>query len=334
MFTFRFEHIEFLGGLLALPLLVILFAGVLRWKKMVRKKIGDPALVSGLTKSYSPAAFLLKFVVVLTGFALVVLAAANLQRPGPADHISRKGVDVIVALDVSNSMLAEDVKPSRLARAKQFITRLTDKLDNDRVGLVLFAGRAYLQMPLTTDQGATAMYVQNAGPDAVPSQGTVIGQALKLSATCFNPQERKYKAIVLISDGEDHDPEALKVAKELVTEGVMINTVGIGSPEGSPIIDNSTHEARKDAAGNMVITKLNEPELQQLATETNGLYVRLDDPDDAAAKISSQLAKMDKTTTGDKSFAGFKSYFQWFLALAFILLLLEIFLSEKKIQRS
>ena len=298
----------------------------------MQKRIGDPKLVAALIKNYSAAKFAVKFILIFLAFALIVLAAANLQQPGVTDNINRKGVDVMVALDVSNSMLAEDIKPNRLERAKQLVTKLMDKMDNDRIGLVLFAGRAYLQMPLTTDHGAAKMYIQNAGPDAVPTQGTVIGEALKLPPVAFNSKERKYKSIVLISDGEDHDPEALKMAQSLSQSGVMINTVGIGSPEGAPIIDHSINEARKDAQGNTIITKLNETELQQLAQSTHGIYVRLDDADDAAAKITAQLATIEQKATGDKSFTDYISYFQWFLAAALLFLLIETFIPERKMK--
>ncbi len=298
----------------------------------MQKKMGDPALVAALVKNYSPVKFAVKFILVAIAFALIVVASANLQKPGVADTVNRKGVDVMVALDVSNSMMAEDIKPTRLERAKQMVTKLMDKMDNDRIGLVLFAGRAYMQMPLTTDHGAAKMYIQNAGPDAVPVQGTVIGEALKISNSGFNSKERKFKAIVLISDGEDHDPEALQMAKSLSQSGVMINTVGIGSPEGAPIIDYATNEARKDAQGNTIITKLNETELQQLAQSTNGVYIRLDDTDDAAAKITAQLATIEQKATGDKSFAEYKSYFQWFLVAALLFLLIETFIPERKMK--
>jgi Ca-activated chloride channel family protein len=261
---FRFQHIEFLVGLAALPLLIILFVWLIAWKKKTGKKIGDPKLVAELIKNYSRPLFMAKYILLLLAFALIVMGAANLQKQGVPEKVNRKGVDVMVALDVSNSMLAADVKPSRLERARQLVTRLMDKMENDRIGLVLFAGHAYMQMPLTTDHGAARMYIQNAGPDAVPTQGTVIGEALKISNSAFNSKERKFKSIILISDGEDHDPEALELAKSLAESGVMINTVGIGSAEGSPIIDPATNETRKDNQGNAIITRLNEPELQQL----------------------------------------------------------------------
>jgi Ca-activated chloride channel family protein len=328
--NFRFEHIEFLPGLALLLVPVLLFLAVLRWKRMTRQKIGEPALVNELVKNYSPLRFTIRFVVLAVALGSIIMAAANLQSQGKAETVSRKGVDVMVALDVSNSMLAEDIKPNRLERAKQLITKLIDNMENDRIGLVLFAGRAYMQMPLTTDHSAAKMYVQTAGPDAVPTQGTVISDALKISSGGFNSKERKFKAIILISDGEDHDPEALKMAQSLAQAGAMINTVGIGSAEGVPIIDHNSNQAKKDAQGNTIITKLNETELQQLSQATNGIYVHLEDVDDAASKITSQLATIQQKATGDKSFINYKSFFQWFLGAALLLLLAELLIPERK----
>ena len=166
-------------------------------------------LVQLLIADYSRLTFLVKFLLIVVTITLLVLGLSNLQAEGRADNVKRKGVDVMIALDVSKSMLATDIKPDRLSRAKQLITRLINKLPDDRIGIVLFAGRAYLQMPLSTDHGAALMYVQQAGPESVPTQGTVISEALKLSAQSFNSKERKFKSIVLITDGEDHDPEAM-----------------------------------------------------------------------------------------------------------------------------
>jgi Ca-activated chloride channel family protein len=246
------------------------------------------------------------------------------------ENVNRKGVDVMIVMDVSKSMLAQDIKPNRLERAKQLVNKIIERMENDRVGLVLFAGRAYMQMPLTTDHSASKMYVQNASPDAVPTQGTVIAEALKMANSAFNSKERKYKAIVLISDGEDHDPEALPVAKTLQQNGVMINTIGIGSPEGAPIIDPNTNDYKKDAQGNNVITKLNEPELQQLAQAGNGIYDRLEDPTETADAITKQLGTIEQKAVSDNSYVNYISYFYWFIALAVVLLLVEMFVSEKR----
>ena len=331
---YRFQHIEFLAGLVLIPVLLVLFFALLRWKKSRLAKIGDPVLAKSLIKNYSPLLFLLKFVLFTVALGAIVLGAANLQKPGKMDNVQRKGVDVMIALDVSKSMLAEDLKPSRLERAKQLVTRLLDKMDNDRIGLVLFAGRAYIQMPLTIDHGAAKMYIANARPDAVPSQGTVIGEALRVSNSAFNSKERKYKSIILISDGEDHDPQALELSKQLAQNGVMINTVGIGSPEGVPLIDRETNQVKKDATGNAIITKLNEPELQQLSEATRGLYLRLDDPNDAVSKLQTQLESIEQKDLGDSAFIDYKSYFQWFLAAALLLLLIEMIVPETKLAKS
>jgi Ca-activated chloride channel family protein len=328
----KWQHIEYLFGLAALPLLVLLFYTLVRWKKKMKARIGDPALVGQLVKNFSSLRFGTKAGLALIALAAVVLGAANFQRPGAMQNVNRQGVDVMLVLDVSKSMLAKDIKPSRLERAKQLLLRLTDKLENDRIGLVLFAGRAYLQMPLTTDHGAAHMYIQDASPDVVPTQGTVIGEALKMANTSFNSKERKYKAIVLVSDGEDHDPEALNVAKTLASDGVMINTVGIGSPDGSPIVDPATGELKKDEQGNTVISKLNEAELQQLADATNGQYVRMDNVDDALITMTQQLDSVQKKSLSDAEFIDYKSYFQWFLGIALVLLLAEYFLPERRRQ--
>ena len=285
-------------------------------------------------RNYSPVKFLIKFLIIIFGFTAIVLGAANLRKRGSAENVSRKGVDVMIVLDVSKSMLAQDIKPSRLEKAKQLLLHLLDKLENDRVGLILFAGRAYMQMPLTIDQGAAKMYIQNASPDAVPTQGTVIADALRMANTAFNSSEHKYKAIVLISDGEDHDPDALKTAKQLADDGTMINTIGIGSPEGSVIIDPVTHETKKDENGQTVISKLNEAELSQLADATNGIYIRLDNLDDALITLSQRLDSIEKRALTDSDDIDYKSYFQWFLAAALLLLVIEFFLPERKLKFS
>ncbi len=327
---FRIQHIEYLFGLAALPLLGALYYLLTEWKKKAAARMGDPVLVGQLVKNFSPLRFLIKFVLALLAFAAILLGAGNLQKPGAMENVRRQGVDVMLVLDVSKSMLARDIKPSRLEKAKQLLIRLTEKLDNDRLGMILFAGRAYMQMPLTTDHGAAKMYIQEAGPEVVPTQGTVIAEALRMANASFNSKERKYKAIVLVSDGEDHDPDAQTVAKTLTQDGVMINTVGIGTPDGSPIEDPATGELKKDDQGNTVISKLNEAELQQLADMSNGQYIRLDNMEDALITLTQQLGSIEKKSLNDAEYVDYKSYFQWFLAAALVLLLLEFFLPERR----
>src|ERR1700681_1196322 len=263
----KFQHPEYFIGIILIPLLAYLYFQLIGWKKKLATRIGDPTLVTQLVKSYSARNFLLKFTLICFAVFFLVAGLANLRARGNAENISRQGVDVMIVLDVSKSMLAQDVKPSRLDKATQLLYRLIDRLQSDRVGLILFAGRAYMQMPLTTDHSAAKLYISEAGPDAVPTQGTVFSEALSMANSSFNRNEHKYKAVVLISDGEDHDPDALKVAKQMADDGVMINTVGIGSADGSIIIDPETKQPKKDNQGNTVISKLNEQELTGISDE-------------------------------------------------------------------
>ena len=326
----HFQHIEYLLALALVPLMILLYVFVLRSKKNTIKKIGDPALVNQLIKDYSPAKFLIKFVLIVTAFVAGIIALANPRMPKGTTIVNRSGIDVMIALDVSKSMLADDIKPSRLERAKQFIERLIDKLPDDRIGIVVFAGRAYLQMPLTTDHSAAKMYLSSATPDVVPTQGTVIGDALKMCYAAFNTKEKKYKSVVLVSDGEDHDKTAEKVTKAMAEEGVMINTVGIGSPEGTTIIDPATGVTKTDAEGRPVITKLNEKELQSIAANGNGLYELFTNTDEVVNGIDTQLKKMGQHSITENSLVNFKNFFPWLLGLALILLVAEFFVSEVK----
>ena len=293
------------------------------------KKIGDPPLVKQLIQGFSSNLFAVKFVLVLLGFSLCAFAVADLVKPEGTQKINRKGIDVMIALDVSKSMLAQDIKPNRLERAKQLISKIIDKLSDDKVGIVVFAGRAYLQMPLTTDHSAAKMYLSSASTDNVPTQGTVISQALKMSYAAFNTKEKKYRAIILISDGEDHDEDAIKVTKQLADEGVMLNTVGIGSAQGAPIMDNETNEYKKDENGNTVITKLNEEELKIIAQNGNGLYQLFSSSDEVADNLHKKLMTIGQTTLTGSSFGVYKNYFWYFLLAAFIILLIENFLPER-----
>ncbi|MEJ0102603.1 MAG: VWA domain-containing protein [Bacteroidota bacterium] len=303
---------------------------MLRWKKKTIQRIGDARLVKELIKGFSPKLFTAKFTLLSIAFAAGVIAMTNLRKPGDADSIMRKGIDVVIALDVSKSMYAVDLQPNRLERAKQMIIKLMDEMPDDRIGLVLFAGRAYLQMPLTTDHGAAKLFVNSASPDAIANQGTVIADALQMSANAFNAKERRFKSVILISDGEDHDENALVKADELAEQGVMINTVGVGSVEGSKIVDPTTGENKKDAMGNEVITKLNDTELKQIAEKTNGSYVHMESTDETVSAILKQLSQIDRKSYGDLSLMNFTTYYFWFAGLMFLLLVIENFIPERK----
>ncbi len=327
---FQFQYKELIFLFAGIAILALLFMGLLQWKKKVTKRIGDKDLVKALISNYSAKLFTSKFIVVSAAFALGVIAVMNPRKPGESTAVNKKGIDIAIALDVSKSMLAADLAPNRLERAKQFVTRLMNEMPNDRIALIVFAGKAYLQMPLTTDHGAAQLFVSSASPDAVPQQGTVIGDALEMSANAFNTTDKKFKTVLLISDGEDHDEDAVATAKKLSKQGVMINTIGIGSPEGATIPDPVTGDEKKDEAGNTVISRLNEEALKEIATATNGIYIRLQSSDEAVAVLTKQLSQIDKKSFADISQINFKTYFIWFAAAMFILLLIENFIPERR----
>ena len=310
--------------------MVVLYFQVIRWKKKTIKKIGDPALVNQLIRDYSSSKFAFKFILFTVAFTAVVIALANPRLPMGSTNVKRSGIDVMLALDVSKSMLAQDIKPDRLERAKQILSKLIDKMPDDRIGIVVFAGRAYLQMPLTADHAAAKMYLSSATPDVVPTQGTVIGDALKMCFAAFNTKGKKYKSIILISDGEDHDENAVKLAKALASEGVSINTVGIGSPEGALIVDRETNEVKRDAAGSPVVTKLNEVGLKNIAENGNGIYQLYTNTDEVVAQLTREVESMGQKPITENSRISFQNFFPWLLGFALLILIAEFLVSEIK----
>lgn len=292
--------------------------------------MGDEWLVSTLISNFSFKRFLFKHLLLFIALAAGIVAAMNPGRAGDEDNSQRKGIDIAVALDVSKSMLASDMAPDRLERAKQFVNKLMDEMPDDRIALILFAGRAYMQMPLTTDHGAAKLFVSSASPDAVPQQGTVISDAMEISSRAFNPSDRRFKSIILISDGEDHDNDAVKKARDLAEQGVMINSIGIGTAEGSVIVDPATGENKRDEAGNTVVSKLNENILKEIAASTNGIYVNLQNSSEAVSLIKGQLSQIERKAFSDVSLMNFRTFFMWFAAAMFILLLAENFIAERK----
>ena len=331
---FSFQHIEYLTGLAILIPLVIIFRMALYRKVKVRKALGDAALIDQLTKRYSSQLYQLKFIVLLTALVFAIFALANFRKAAAGDNERKAGIDVMIALDVSKSMWSEDVKPSRLDKAKQFINLLIDRLGDNRIGFVVFAGQSFLQMPLTSDAVAAKIFVSNASPDAVPVQGTAIGDALQLCDNSFNTKEKKYKAVVLISDGEDHDNRSKNLLQQLYDHGVIVNTVGVGSPEGSPIIEPGTNSYKMDANGQTVITRLNEKGLQEIAQKTGGIYRHLDNGVVTSAEIMESLNNMDKKLIDNNinSTKQYASFYPLFLALALLMLTGEIFIPETKKQ--
>lgn len=301
------------------------------WKKKAAKKIGDPLLVQQLTSNHSAKKFNAKFWLLFFALAFTALGAANLRIPGESENVSRKGRDVVIAMDVSKSMLADDIKPTRLEKAKQFVSKVIDALPDDRIGLVWFAGKAYLPMPLTADEGAAKMFVQSANPDDIPTQGTVISEALLLAAQSFPAESKRYKIIILITDGEDHDESATESAQQLKEQGILLLTIGLGTQEGSTITDPLTNDFKKDKLGQTVISRLNEDLLKKMALANGGMYGNLQNMDAMVNDVSTVINQLEKKSAeGNGPPTNYINFFIWFLVAALLLLLIEFFISERK----
>jgi len=325
-----FQNIEFISGLLLLAPLVLIFILVIRWKRKTRKALGDETLIAKLTAGYSANLYKIKFIAVLLALALCITAATNVRVPLDEGKEQTAGIDIMIALDVSKSMLGNDIKPSRLERAKQLVSTLIDNAENNRVGLVLFAGKAYLQMPLTPDIAEAKLFLSNASVDAVPVQGTNVSEALNLCNNALDTKEKKHKAVVLISDGEDHDDEAIQTAGTLADNGAIVYTVGIGTTEGSTIIEPGTGTLKRDNNGKTVISKLNEGELKDIASKTGGNYFYMDNVATTATEVVRALEGIEKKLVES---GGEKSYFSlspFIIAVALLLLIIEIFIPERR----
>ncbi len=326
----EFQYTINLILLVLLPVIFMMYWLSRRKKKRVLKNLGDAPLVKKMLAHHRPYSAVIRFSLLFLAMGLLVLTFANLRLPTGTENVERKGIDLMIALDVSKSMLAKDVAPSRLERAKQFLGKLTDQMKDNRVGIVVFAGKAYLQMPLTGDLAAAKMYINSSDPKSIPTQGTVMAEALNMSYSAFNPNEKKYKTILLVTDGEDHEPGAVDAAKKLASEGVQILTVGIGSVEGATLFDEETGGVKTDAQGQVVISKLNEANLQAIAKNGNGAYQHFTSVDGAVTFVNSYIKGMDQRTFTDKSLQIFKSLYPYLLGLTFIFLIIEMLLNENK----
>jgi Ca-activated chloride channel family protein len=325
----QFQYPQAFWLLALIPFFLLLFLIYQSWKGKLRKGIGDVRLVKELSKNHSRTKAFIKFLMMTIAFACGCIALANPRIPDKNSGEVRKGIDVVIALDVSNSMKATDIAPDRLSRARQFISKIIDNLKDDRIGLVVFAGYGYAQMPLTFDYDAARLYVASADPANISAQGTSIADAFDKANILFGKESERFKSIILITDGETHDENAMEKLKELIDKGVMVNTVGIGSPEGSTIKDSSGN-IKTDASGQPVVSKLNEQILRQIAQATNGIYVHLQNSDAAVKQVMNQYTQIEKKALGDTSLYTYKSYYMW-LALPMLLLLLsETFLPDRK----
>ena len=326
----RFEHPEYLYWLIVIPVLVLIYILFRVAQKKRFESFAQIGMREQLVPSYSTRRANFKFIVFLLMIACVILAMANLQSGSKMEEVKREGIDLYIAVDVSNSMNAEDIVPSRLERSKQAIS----EMKGDRIGVIVFADKAFVQLPITTDYSAAKMFLSTVNTSLVASQGTAIAEAINLAVKSFSEEEHS-KAIVIISDGEDHENDAaVKAAQEAAKQGIHIYTIGMGLPDGAPIpqYNQYGHQTgyRKDKQGNTIITKLNEQMLQQIAAAGNGIYVRASNSNVGLEKIYDDIEKLDKAEIEAKVFTDYEDQFQWFVGAAIILLLIEMLISSGK----
>ncbi len=318
-----FENPQFVVFLLLAIIAVLFYFAYKKWINKTLQKLASPENRAVLLKGFSLSQIKIRFLLLFIGLVFISLALINFRKGSGTEISDRKGLDIVFALDVSKSMLATDMQPNRLNKSKVFIQQVLKKLQGDRAGLIVFAGKAYLQTPITSDYNAVQMMLETTSPEQIPVPGTVLGEAIDLSRRSFNQATNKYKVLVLISDGEDHDNTALAMAEQAKKEGVHIFTIGVGSPNGTTLIDPRTNQVRKDEQGNDIITKLNEEELKGIAAKGDGSYFLLNNLGQVSDLLTQEINKLEKRNQGTVVFTQYKSYFQWFLIVALISLLLE-----------
>lgn len=329
---FKFEHTIYFYAFAAIPGMLALVIWYFVSRKRKLKRVGDPELVGQLIPYSSRRKRILKVILFLSGFSSLILALCNLQTGSKLTEVKREGADIIVCLDVSNSMLAQDLSPNRLTRAKYALEKMIDQLEGDRLGLVIFAGEAYVQLPITTDYGAAKMFLESIDPGMVPVQGTKIAEAIKKASESFSTDEGKNRAIILITDGDNHESAAIEAAEEASKKDIMINTIGIGSLNGVPIplIENGVVKGyRKDKQGQTVITKLNAELLKTIAGKANGVFVHASQADLGLDAVLDKIGELDKAQLESKMYTDYEDQFQWFLGLSLILFFIEFLLSER-----
>ena len=327
----QFEQNIWLWALLLIPVLVAIYALYLLWRKRAIAKFGEWNLINKLTSGFSIKRKHLKFTLSALALASIIIGIANPQMGTRLEKVKRQGVDVVIAIDVSRSMLAEDVPPSRLDRSKQLISKLLDRMSDDRVALVVFAGNAYMQMPLTIDYSAAKMFLKTMNPDAVPTQGTAIAEAINLSVEAFDEEEDKYKTLIVITDGENHEEGAIEAAKNALDYGILTYTVGVGTNEGSPIPvykNRRKVDYVRDKYNNQVISKLNVEMLKEVANAGDGKFFQLTTGTKEIKNILDELGSMEKKEFEDRVFTDFEDQFQWFVGAAMLFLLINFIIPE------
>lgn len=325
---FRFEHQEYLWLLLATIPAAIFFIIFYFWRRRAIGKIGDRSLVLQLIPDFSNRKHVVKFILLTFAYAFVILGFANPQLGTKQEKVKREGIDVIIALDVSNSMMSEDVKPSRLDRAKNFISNFIDKLSNDRLGMIVFAGNAYLQMPLTVDYSAARMYLHTINTSMIPTQGTNFAQAIDLARESFVKSDNSHKALIIITDGEDNEGGVDEKIANAAKEGIKIFTIGVGAENGAPIPEGN--DFKRDENGNIVLSKLNEQMLRDIAAKGSGKFLLLGSGNEEVNTLLKELKGITTKQFEEFIFTDFDDYFQYCIAIAVVLLLIEWWLSERR----
>lgn len=330
---FRFENPEYLNLLWLIPIFIILLFLLNKRRKKMLSDFADSNLHNIIIPDHSNLKTKIKSAVILIVLALLILAAANPQVGTKLQEVKQTGIDVFICLDVSLSMSAEDIKPNRLEKAKYQISNLIQKLKGDRIGLIIFAGQAYIQFPLTTDYSAANLFLNAVDFNSVPQQGTAIASAINMATQAFDTASTQ-KAIVIITDGEDHEGDIESAIENAVEKGIKIYTIGLGSPEGVPIPvydeRGNLRGFKTDNQGNTVLTKLNEQILKEIASKGDGEYYRGNNYEDYLDKIYSNLSQLEKAEFGAKKVTDYESRYYYLLIPALILLLIELFISERK----
>lgn len=325
---FRFAHIELLYLLALVPLLAVVFALMMRRRRKLMERFGNMELIKELIPNYSRGRLRLKLWIWLTAFACLVIAAARPQLGSKLREEKAKGIEMMLVVDVSNSMLAEDFEPNRLERTKYAINKLFEGLQQERVGMVIFAGEPKVQLPITSDYRMAQAFTKRISPTLIAEQGTDIGKALQLASLSFSSQSGKSRVIVLITDGENHEQDVTTVAQMAKEQGIRIYTIGIGTPEGAPIEIGG--EFVKDENGDMVVSKLGEQMLEQIATATDGAYVRATKQSIGLEEIVKSINQMEKSELSTVRYEEYNEQYQYFVAVALALLLLESFIMSRR----
>lgn len=327
---FRFEEPAYLYLLLLLPLLAAFYLYSNYRRRKAIRKFGDPELMAQLMPDVSKYRPDLKFWLLFGAIGLFAVLIARPQFGSKIETVKRKGVEVMIALDISNSMLAQDVQPSRLEKAKRVVAKLVDGMENDKVGMIVFAGDAFTQLPITSDYISAKMFLESINPSLISKQGTAIGTAINLAIRSFTPQEGVGRAIVVITDGENHEGGAVEAAKAAAEKGIQVSVLGVGVPDGAPIPIEGTNDFRRDREGNVVVTRLNEAMCQQIAKAGEGIYVRVDNSNSAQKTISQEIDKMAKSDVESKVYTEFNEQFQAIAWIILVLLLLEMLILDRK----